>query len=159
MYTYVHILMICPDANSYKILNDTTQWEKQLPSGPQHKQYFLSLQALPVCARPLKIRSMWCRSKTILIQFLPVSFHTGSSGCYTIALLYYTTNATATAVASNITLDSDTIHRPPPVLGQGSKKVLSLGSYIYRSLVEGLYTLQKHYRSSIYLKLPTCSFL
>ena len=47
------------------------------------------------------------------------------SCCYTIVLLYYTANATATAVAATITLDSDRIHRPSPVLGQG----LETGSY------------------------------
>ena len=34
-----------------------------------------------------------------------------------------------------------------------------VGSYRYRSLIEGLYTLQKPYRSPIYPKIPTCSFL
>ena len=34
-----------------------------------------------------------------------------------------------------------------------------VGSYRYRSLIEGLYTLKEPYRSSIYPKLPTCSFL
>ena len=34
-----------------------------------------------------------------------------------------------------------------------------VGSYRYRSLIEGLYTLYKPYRSPIYPKLPTCSFL
>ena len=35
-----------------------------------------------------------------------------------------------------------------------------VSSYRYRSLIEGLYTLWKPYRSPIYLKLPTsCSFL
>ena len=34
-----------------------------------------------------------------------------------------------------------------------------VGSYRYRSLKEGLYTLQKPYRSPIDPKLPACSFL
>ena len=36
---------------------------------------------------------------------------------------------------------------------------IQVGSYRYRSLIKGLYTLQKPYRSPIYPKLPTCSFL
>ena len=34
-----------------------------------------------------------------------------------------------------------------------------MGSYRYRSLIEGLYTLWKPYRSPIYPKLPACSVL
>ena len=34
-----------------------------------------------------------------------------------------------------------------------------MGSYRYRSLTEGLYALQRPYGSTIYPKLPTCSFL
>ena len=34
-----------------------------------------------------------------------------------------------------------------------------VGSYRYRSLIEGLYALQKPYRSPIYAELTTCSFL
>ena len=33
-----------------------------------------------------------------------------------------------------------------------------MGSYRYRSLIEGLYTLKKPYRSPVYPELPTCSF-
>ena len=48
--------------------------------------------------------------------------------------------------------------------GLNQSRVLALGhfqvgSYGYRSLIEGLYNLQKPYRSHIYPKLPTCSFL
>ena len=36
---------------------------------------------------------------------------------------------------------------------------VQVGSYRYRSFVEGLYTLQKPYRIPMYPKLPSCSFL
>ena len=34
-----------------------------------------------------------------------------------------------------------------------------VGSYRFRSLIEGLYTLSKPYRSPVYPKLPTCSYV
>ena len=51
-----------------------------------------------------------------------------------------------------------TAHKPSD-LREVNLGHFQVGSYRYRSLIEGLYTLQKPYRSPLYPKLPTCSFL